>query len=316
MHRVFDGHCDTIYRIYENGEELYKNTGHLDLSRMKEFDSYIQVFAAYVDKKEIRTSPIKYILSLIDKFHCEFEKNKDKVTFIKDIKALETVKNADGYGGILSIEGGEALEGSLDALRNFYRLGVRLITLTWNYANEICDGIGESRGGGLTDFGKEAVKLMEDLGIIIDVSHLSEKGFWDVCEITKYPFIASHSCVKSLCGHRRNLNDRQIKAMIDKNSVIGINFYPDFLDDSGKCGIDRIYEHIKYVLEMGGENILALGSDYDGVEALPEGIKGVPDTKKILDFLKNKGFDDILIEKIAYGNLYKLFYDAFSRKNL
>ena len=154
---------------------------------------------------------------------------------------------------------------------------------------------------------------MEKLGIIIDVSHLSEKGFWDVYEIAKYPFVASHSCVKSLCLHPRNLNDEQIKAMIDKDCCIGINFYPEFLSDEGKCKADRICDHIEYILNMGGENVLGLGSDFDGVEFLPEGMDGVQGMKTILEILKMRGMSDDVIAKISFENLYRIFYDTLKR---
>ena len=312
MYSFFDAHCDTIFELSEKDLPLNKNKIHLDIERMSEYDAYIQVFAAFVDKMDIKTSPMNHCITLIDKYYTEIEKNSDRISLIKTASDLQKAREG-GVHSILSIEGAEVLQGSLAALRMYYRMGVRLITLTWNYANELADGITESRGGGLTAFGKQAVAMMEELGIIVDVSHLSEKGFWDVVESTKYPFVASHSCVKKICGHIRNLTDEQISAIIKRNGAIGVNFYPQFLDDSGVCGIDKLCEHIEYILAMGGENTAALGSDFDGVEYLPSGISGVESMKDIYDCLSIRGIKNDVIHKIAFDNLYRVFYQTLSR---
>ena len=314
MYKIFDAHCDTIYELSERGLPLDKNELHLDIERMSEYNTYIQVFAAFVDRKDIKVSPMNHCLTLMDKYYTEIEKNKDKISVVKTAADLQKAKEG-GVHAILSIEGAEVLEGSLAALRMYYRMGVRLITLTWNYANELADGICESRGGGLTEFGRQAVALMEELGILIDVSHLSEKGFWDVVECTKYPFVASHSCVKNICGHIRNLTDEQISEIIRRNGVIGINFYPQFLDNNGECGIDKLCEHIEYILSMNGENTAALGSDFDGVDCLPSGICGAESMKDICKRLSASGINDDVIQKIAFDNLYRVFYQTFNRKN-
>lgn len=313
MVRIFDTHCDTIYRIEKSGEGLLKNRGHTDVERMKEVGTYIQVFAAFVDKKGISVSPMNHCLKLIDKYETEINKSGGMIKSVETADELIRAKDNDGVYSILSIEGGEALEGNLSALKMYYKLGVRLITLTWNYANELADGICESRGGGLTDFGREAVALMESLGILVDVSHLSEKGFWDVVECTKYPFLASHSCAKALCEHPRNLTDAQIKTLIERKGCIGVNFYPPFLSDSGSCSEEDIVRHILYILELGGKNAVGLGSDFDGVDYLPQNIKGVESMKLISDRLKDFGLNDEVIDKILFGNFFELFKDTLIR---
>ena len=306
MTGFFDGHADTVFRIYDEGGSLNSENFHITANDLKKYDKYIQVFAAFIDKNDCKFTPIKHALTLIDKYYEEIEKNH-----ITPILTKEDLINANKTGGvssILSLEGGEMLDGSLSVLSAYYRLGVRLITLTWNYSNELADGILEGRGGGLTDFGCEAVKAMENLGIVIDVSHLSERGFWDVVKCTKNPFVASHSCVKSICSHPRNLNDEQIKEMIKRKCVIGINYYPQFLDNSGICGFEKIAEHIEYILNMGGEDVVALGSDFDGVDSLPDGISGACDMYKLPEYLKARGFSEKIINKICFENLYNLFY--------
>ena len=308
---VFDTHCDTVFELYEQNKELNKNDLHLDIERMREYDTYIQVFAAFIDKKNIKVPPIEHCSSLIEKYHNEM--NKGGILPILSLDDLKKAKEKGGAYSILAIEGGEALEGNLDALLMYYKMGVRLITLTWNYTNEISGGILEDNTG-LTDFGKEAVKMMEKMGIIIDVSHISENGFWDVLENTKYPFVASHSCAKALCSHPRNLSDEQINAMIKRNCGVGINFYPEFLDNSGECSLDRIVDHIEYMLNLGGEKVIGLGSDFDGVPKLPVGMNGAEDMEKLFDIMKNRGINDEIIQNVKFENFYRIFYDALGRK--
>lgn len=313
MNKIFDAHCDTIYELNNRNMSLDKNSVHLDVERMREYDTYIQVFAAFVDKEEISVSPMNHCLKLMDKYHSELEKSGGMLKAIETAADLKRAAESGGAYSILSIEGAEALEGNLSALRMYYKMGVRLITLTWNYANELADGITESRGGGLTAFGREAVSMMESMGILIDVSHLSERGFWDVAECTAYPFVASHSCAKSLCGNIRNLTDEQICAIVGRNGCIGVNFYPEFLSDSGKCDISDIVRHIKYMLELGAEDSIGLGSDFDGVECLPHGINGAENMKDIISALSDDGISQRIIDKIAFGNFYRVFYETLSR---
>ena len=310
MRQIFDLHCDTAFEMVVQNQGLRKNALHLDLARMEEYDGYIQVFAAFVDQKNISVSPMNHCLTLLQNMHEEIKQNKDKLTLIQSAKDLETVAKEKKMGAILSLEGGEALEGNLSAIWMYHQLGVRLITLTWNWANEIADGIFEARGGGLTRFGKEAVGMMEQLGILIDVSHLSEQGFWDVVESTQKPFVASHSCVNALCAHPRNLNDAQIACIIQRRGGIGINFYPVFLSEKGTCTIEEILRHMEYILAMGGEDVLGIGSDFDGVSFLPEDIKGVQDIKGLILAMEEKNWNKKLQEKILFANFHRIFKES------
>ena len=313
MTRIFDGHCDTGSLLCK-GNELYKNDLQFDIARMKRLEKYIQVFAAYTDVTEITTTPMEHCLNILKKLRWEIERNSGDITLIDSAESLDEVINGDKCGGILAIEGGEALMGELSFLKMYYDMGVRLITLTWNYANEIADGIGESRGGGLTEFGREVVSAMEDMGILIDVSHLSVRGFWDVVECTSQPFCASHSCVKELCNHPRNLDNDQIRAMIERDCVIGINFYPTFLSD-GEASMDDVIRHIEYIVGMGGENCVGLGSDFDGVDFLPKSITGAESMPYIAEALVNRGFSAKQTNKILFDNFYRLFYKTIRRSD-
>ncbi len=313
MNCIFDAHCDTIYELDKNNSSLMKNTLQLDIERMERFDTYIQIFAAFVDKKTIKCSPMEHCRALIEKYKSSIEENKQRISVIESLDDLENaIKNKGAYS-ILAIEGGEALGGCLDAVLMYYKLGVRLITLTWNYTNELGGGITDESGGGLTEFGRRAVEMMESIGIVVDVSHLSERGFFDVCEIARYPFVASHSCVRSLCSHKRNLSDEQIRAIIGKRGCIGVNFFPDFLSDSKICTADEIYRHIEYILDLRGEDCVGLGSDFDGVSKLPSDINGVQDMQKIADGIKKRVASDIVADKILYGNFLRIFKNSLKR---
>lgn len=311
--RIFDAHCDTVYELQQKNCGLLCNKLHLDLERMESYERYIQVFAAFVDRTEICCSPMNHCIALLERMHREIEKSGGRVALIRTAEELEKTEKEGKCGAILSLEGGEALEGNLSALWMYYQLGVRLITLTWNHANEIADGITESRGGGLTAFGREAVKAMEEMGILIDVSHLSVRGFWDVAECTRFPFLASHSCVKALCGHPRNLDDEQLRLLIDRKGVMGMNFYPLFLTENSSCDISDVLRHMEYVLEMGGEKCLALGSDFDGVESLPEGLSGVQDMERLCRAMEERGFTEKQMDAICFGNLRRIFHETLSR---
>ena len=275
---IFDAHSDTMYEIMKKGCSFESNNLHIDYNRLKKYGEYIQVFAAFVDTDEIDCTPKEHVDKIIDVYMRETEKyciNRCKNA--KDIKQGE-------INSILSIEGGEALMGRKENLEEYVRTSE--------------DGLG------LTEFGKNLVKEMNKKGIIIDLSHISVQGFWDALEITKKPVIASHSCVKKLCNHPRNLSDEQIKAIIKKRGVIGVNFYADFLWEEN-CTTDKIIEHIDYIIDLGGEENVGLGSDFDGMGRLPEGMTGIESMENLTNAIykkygKEKG------EKIIFRNFLRV----------
>lgn len=309
-HRIFDLHCDTAFEMVQKNQGLTRNSLQLDLERMEEYYGYIQVFAAFVDQKDIKVSPMTHCMALIQKMQQEIRESQGRISLIQTADELEKVATNNKVGAILSLEGGEALEGDLSNLWTYYRFGVRLITLTWNWANEIADGVMESRGGGLTQFGKKAVRMMEEMGILIDVSHISEQGFWDVADVTTKPFVASHSCVKALCNHPRNLTDAQISCLIERRGGIGINFYPEFLSENGGCSVKEILRHMEHILKLGGENVLGIGSDFDGISTLPDGMDGAQDIKILITAMQTEAWSDSLIQKVLFGNFYRIFKET------
>jgi len=302
---VFDAHCDTVQKICDFGGNLVDNLYHIDLNRLNTFEGYIQIFAAFIDKQSDALSPFKRCNQLIDKYFYEIGEAKEKVCHCLNSNDINLALNKRRRAALLSIEGGEALEGKIENLNYFYKRGVRAITLTWNYSNEISGGISEINSEGLTDFGHSVVLKMNELGMLIDVSHISERGFWDVIEQTKMPIAATHSNAKKLCPHLRNLSDEQICAIIKNGGCIGINLYSEFLNGD-KCSIKNVLEHIEYILALGGENNIGLGCDFDGMSKLPEGIDGVQDIYKLFDEMRRCGYSDLLIKKIASDNFLNL----------
>ncbi|MHC2993920.1 MAG: dipeptidase [Candidatus Atribacteria bacterium] len=311
---VFDGHCDTILEIINHKRSLGSraSTGHLDIPRLKEGGVNIQVFAVFIEEIYKPDKSLKRSLQLIDYFFSEIEKNQDKISLVTNYNQIKEVNKAGKIAAILSIEGGEALEGDLAVLRALYKLGVRLLTLTWNQRNQIADGLNESRtGGGLTEFGSKVIDEMNRLGMLIDISHLSEAGFWDVVKCSKTPIVASHSNCYTLCPHRRNLKNEQIKAIADKGGVIGITFVPKFLtQDNRKATIEDVIKHIDYLVEKAGVDYVGLGSDFDGTDSLPLDLESVDKIPNITIGLNKRGYKEKDIKKILGGNFLRVFKEV------
>ncbi|HEY9062613.1 MAG TPA: dipeptidase [Pseudobacteroides sp.] len=307
---IVDAHCDTITKIMETGESLHTNKCHIDMERMINAGQYVQFFAAFIDPSFGQAYAMKRAVQIIDRFYEEID-NNTCISLCTNYDEVMKAINAKKVAAILSIEGGDALQGDLAALRMFYKLGVRSVCLTWNYRNEIADGVLDgSSGGGLTPFGKKLIVEMNRLGMIVDVSHISEKGFWDCIELTKKPLIASHSNAKKLCTHARNLTDEQLNAIKDNGGVAGINFYPRFLKDNGSASLNDIVRHIEYICSLVGVNHVGFGSDFDGIESVPEGVNGIQDMGKVLNELVRLNYKSEDIEKIAGLNFLRVIKDT------
>jgi len=207
---------------------------------------------------------------------------------------------------VLSIEGGEALEGDLTMLQLFYRLGVRALGLTWNNRNALADGIREKNSqGGLTDFGISVVKEMNQLGMIIDVSHLAEAGFWDVLEISQEPVIASHSNCRDLHNHPRNLSDTQLKGLAQKGGIVGITLVNEFLG-SASPGMEQVLDHLEHAVAVMGEDYVGLGTDFDGVENPVLGIEEATQWPRLIEAMHKRGFTESMVHKILGKNYLRL----------
>lgn len=336
---VIDMHCDTIGRLYseQNGNSLLENSFHIDLNKLQKGSYLLQNFALYVDSKAVE-NPLETALAMTDLYYQELEKNRDIICPVFTYRDIEANQKAGKISAMLTLEEGAILKGSLSNLRNFFRLGVRMIALTWNYTNEIgapnlcCDAEGmpifsKRNQQGLTDFGIETILEMERLGMIIDVSHLSDGGFWDIIRYTKKPFVASHSNAAAQCNVCRNLTDDMIRALAERGGVTGLNFCADFLcmpdaqtqtafttnniaDSRPQISyIKDIVRHIRHITNIGGIEVCALGSDFDGIENTLEfgDASGIP---MIAEALKKEGFSESAIDKIFSENVLRLYQEV------
>lgn len=302
---IIDGHCDTLTNLLDRSLNIDCDENHINLDRLIAGNVGIQFFAAWIGPRFKYGSPLKRALRLIDTYNQMICNAAHILRPILKYEHIESIKD-NQIGTILTVEGGEVLEGELSNLRILYKLGVRLMTLTWNYRNEIADGVMEtSAQGGLSLFGVDVVKEMNRLGMIIDVSHLSEKGFWDVISLSRDPIIASHSNAAALCNHPRNLSDDQIKAIHDKGGIIGINFYPIFLSRN-KASIDDIIKHIEYIAGLTTIDVVGFGSDFDGIDMLPVGVEGPQSYPVIIERLLRLNYKEEDIRKIMYKNYLRI----------
>ena len=317
---VVDAHIDTLLDIVvpparpvklptprDFGERSTK--GHVDLPRLLEGGIDLQVFAVYIQPEYKIERALHRTVQLIDWFYKELDAHRDKMMLFTKVNDVHEAEKQGKVAAMLSIEGGEAVEADLGILRMLHRLGVRAITLTWNERNQIADGAAEGRTkGGLTNFGVELVKEMNRIGMIIDVSHISDAGFFDVIDTTKSPIIASHSNCRALCNHRRNLTDDMIRLLADKGGVMGMNFAPAFVDEKKDCAtLERVLDHVDHVVEVAGVDHVGLGSDFDGIESTPRGLDDVTKMPHFTEGLVKRGYKEDEVLKILGGNFLEIF---------
>ena len=268
--KFFDLHCDTITECYNQNKSLKKGSF---------LEKWTQVFAIWLPD-EIRGNDAEiYYENVLAKYRSE-------------------IKNAENVKPVLAVEGGAVLNGKLENTEKLYNDGVKILTLTWNGDNEIASGCFSEEDKGLTSFGKEAVKEMTKRKIIPDVSHLGEKSFYDLCEETDFPFIASHSDSFSINPHVRNLKDEQIKIIVERKGLIGLNFYNKFLGQGS--AVEMLVKHADYILNLGAEDVLCMGSDFDGC-SIDEELKGIEKMESLYHVFINR-FGEKLTDKIFYEN--------------
>lgn len=308
---ICDCHCDTLTELYNKNASLYENEQHFDIKRQIALGGGLQFCAIYVPTEVFRyQGGLRYTLCLLDKYNQEIKKLHENGIDVLQVRTAEDAGNVLKHKAatLLAIEEGGAIDGSLEALRCLYELGVRAMTLTWSNRNDIADGINEeATGSGLTLFGKQVVAEMNRLGMLVDVSHISTAGFWSVIETSTKPIIATHSNAKSLCPHPRNLNDEQIEALAQNGGLAGITFAGQFLEeDWHNACIESVYKHIDYMLNLiGNDDHIGFGSDFDGISHPPYNIQGVQDYKPLIEYL-SKYYSDETINKITHQNVINL----------
>ncbi len=306
---IGDAHTDAVLYLDKNQADLVTwGKSQWDLAKCSQAGVKFQVMALYIESEYKPERALQQGLHLLELTRQFAERQKEQIFLIESRQDLSLIPEEKRLGLMLSVEGGEILAGKVWMVDVLYRLGIRAIGLTWNQRNDLADGAGEAEAnGGLTRLGKEVVKRMNERGMAVDLSHLSEQSFWDVLKVADQPPYASHSCVASLCSHPRNLSDKQIIELARSGGIVGINFYSGFLRAEGEAKRADVVKHIQYIADLVGPDYVALGSDFDGVEEQLPGLEDVTMFPALLDDLERAGFSRKEIQGIGGENLLNYF---------
>ncbi len=310
--RLFDAHCDTAYALWRKGEGLAENTGHLDLRRASGAEAYTQIFAfcsyagalaefGFADCADALRLPLAVLRR-------ELTRNRERIVAVRTAAEARACNAAGKMAALFSLEGAEVIgcdPGRLPALREE---GFVLSTLTWNADNALAGCCGSERG--LSDRGQAYVRAAQSCGVLLDVSHLGDRSFWELVDCTRAPLVASHSDCRALCGHRRNLTDDQLRVLAQTGGVVGLNFYPPFLGGAG--GFDALRAHLEHLLALCGERHVCMGGDLDGCDVLARGISDIRGYSAFYDDLRAHGYGEALLDRIFYTNLADLLEEGGS----
>ena len=350
---IVDGHCDTPYRLFRRNLHLdeHDTEAQLDLKSLRESGITASFFASYVPPFYAGRGAARFAYRLIELIHAEVRRHPDVLTFSDDAAGIRRAKAEGKTAIMIGVEGGHAIEDSLSILRDLYALGARYLTLTHVNTNNWCDSSGDAgRHNGLTDFGREVVRTMNDLGMIVDISHVSDAAFYAVLETTRVPVVATHSSCRALCRHPRNMTDAMLRDLAKNGGVCMINFFSAFLNDavaqvimnsqkrprdeasgggteempndatdwdlylewfntlgSPQATLDDAADHVIHAAEVAGIDHVGIGSDFDGVPALPEGLQTAAGVPRITARLLERGLSEGDVEKILGGNFMRVF---------
>ena len=355
---IVDGHNDITSAMVDEDYDLGTPSAgkyHTDIARMKQGGMTAQFFSVYVDKKYVTEGgSARRAMDMIDTVYRAVERHPADLMIATSVADIRRAKQQQRIAALMGIEGGHAIENSLAALRDFYRLGVRYMTLTHNNTNDWADSSrDEPRHNGLTDFGKEVVREMNRLGMLVDVSHVSDKTMSDVLDVSTAPIIASHSSARALSNHPRNIPDELLRRIAKNGGVVMVNFYPVFIDqkayDADRARDERLkpqmdslkerfkddptrledetkklleanplpptplsvlIDHIDHIIKVAGIDHVGLGSDFDGVPSLPEGLKDISQLPNITYELLRRGYKEADIRKVLGENLLRAFAEA------
>jgi len=315
---VVDTHCDTLKCLFQEftkprdsmwdlreGMGERSGLGHLDVPRMMDGGISCQVFAVSSERSRTPAYPLRTAMMMIERFYWECE----AIPRLEPVTSYEEIVDARKRGnvsGMLSIEGADVIEGRIEMLGVFHRLGVRMVGLVHSLRNQLADGVTDRRtGGGLSELGVQAVEELDMLGMIIDVSHLNDDGFRDVLELTGNPVIASHSNSRAVCGHPRNMTDEMIQALAGNGGVMGMNFAPSFVHPV-EATLGGVVDHIDHIVNLVGPDHVGLGSDFDGIPNTPKGLEDASRMPDITRELVKRGYGKEDIVKILGGNHLRL----------
>jgi membrane dipeptidase len=309
-----DAHIDTLSKMLKFGWKSLADIprdSQLTAAQLRRSGVGVAVFAIFTEKHDKSLSPLQRTLRMIDLAHSIASENADWLELAADTAGIETALKREKTALVLAIENGIAIGSDLGLLRNFHRLGVRLMTVTWSHRNQLGDGVFKwSSRRGLTEFGRDTIREMERLGMMIDVSHMNERTFWQAIEAAKGPVVATHSNALSVCKSLRNLNDEQIKAISKRGGFIGLNFCPAFLNDSGEASISDLVKHASHIAGVGGIDVLAIGSDFDGITDTPAGLEHIGKMGRLASAFRKAGFSEDEINAIAHRNFLRVFHNV------
>ena len=303
---IVDAHADTLARLSVEDRVLGERStrGHSDLPRLLEAGVSLQVLAICTEDNNAETG-LRDTMTMIGRLYTDLRGRDD--AFVVCTRADLDRLGPDRVGFILGLEGAGPLCGRLGLLRVLHRLGIRLLGLAWNGRNEFADGIKVEGGAGLTGLGRTLLALAEELGIVVDLAHLNEQGFWDAVAVARQPVVASHANARAVCDHPRNLTDAQLRAIAAHGGVVGLNLYPPFLTTADRAGLDDILRQLDYLLEVAGPQTVGLGFDFDGIEVTPVDLPEITALPRLLSALDRLGLDSAARAGLLGGNWLRVF---------
>lgn len=290
--QFFDFHCDTPYRCYKENGNLINNEFHVSLNKAKDIEKWMQCMAVWIPDTYKGNDAFNFYQAVYDRFA-----SLSSGMIVKYKEDFESLSK----GFIMTVEGGSVIAGDLDNISKLSKMGIKILTLTWNGLNEI--GGGADTNIGITPFGIKALADLERNNIIVDVSHASDKLFYDVYKYHSKPFIATHSNSRKLCNHRRNLTDEQFMIIKECGGVVGLNFCRTFLEEQGNAKMEHIFAHAEHFLSLGGDNTVAIGSDFDGAD-MPDGVLGIQSIGEVYNYFLSKNYNEDIVKKIFFQNGY------------
>lgn len=316
---VFDLHCDTAVELSKQKKTLASNDLHLDLERAGRLLTHHQFYAfccVYDEGWLPLPQPLaeSRFYTAISDFYSQLSGNADRVRLCRNVEDLIAAAKDGRQGVFLSLEGPEVIDCDPDRLEELKELGFLMTTLTWNFPNALAGPHGSDLG--LTEQGRAFVRRAQELGIVIDVSHLSEKAFWDLIDITAAPIVASHSNSRAICAHTRNLTDEQFKVICNLGGLVGLNLYPPFLNESGRADFSELKRHLDHFLELGGQHHIAVGADLDGCDSLPTGFSGVESYNDLGRYLLRQGMEELTVNNVFNNNAVRFAMQHLQRKRV
>lgn len=302
---IFDGHCDTAFSLLRQHSQLYANDLHVDLEQAGKLDGYVQFFALWTADRTEELSQSALLSQMYHNFMTQISLYNQHIKLCLNAREVKNTLAEGRAAALLSIEGAEGINCDSALLEQAWHMGVRMISLTWNHENVLAGCHGTDVG--LSRRGKEFVRRAQRLGMLIDVSHLSDRGFWDLCDITEGPIVASHSNARAICSHSRNLTDDMFRQIVQTGGTAGLNLYGAFLTERQTCTVDDVLRHVDHFLSLDGAHHIAWGGDLDGCDWLPEPMTGVDGYANLIQALLAHGLPEQMVADICYNNLMEVF---------